>query len=331
VSSSVLTVGMADDALERTLRERLATIETGLADAVRSEHPFITEAAQHVMKAGGKRFRPMLVLLAAEFGEPDRHGVVESALVVELTHLATLYHDDVMDEAEIRRGSPSANARWSNSVAIMTGDYLFARASEIVSDLGPWAVQVQAQTFSRLVQGQIRETIGPQPGDDAMAHYLRTVADKTASLVATSARFGATFAGVPPDQTEVLAEFAEQLGITFQLADDVLDVVTDDAGFGKEPGTDLREGIATLPVLLATASPEPGDDRLAELLGGDLTHAGRHAEALALLRAHPATAAARAEVWRRAAAARGLLDELPACAARDALADLCDAVAKRNV
>jgi heptaprenyl diphosphate synthase len=331
VSSSVLTVGMADEALERSLRARLAAVETGLADCVRSEHPFITEAARHVMRAGGKRFRPMLVLLAAEFGDPHRGGVYQSALVVELTHLATLYHDDVMDEADIRRGSPSANARWSNSLAIMTGDYLFARAGEIVADLGPEAVRIQAQTFSRLVSGQISETIGPQPGEDPMAHYLRAVADKTASLVATSARFGAMFAGVPPAQVEVLAEFGEQLGITFQLADDVLDVVTDDTRFGKAAGTDLREGVATLPVLLATAFPEPGDGRLLELLRGDLTDRVRHAEALQLLRSHPATEAARAEVLRRASAARQLLEQLPSNPAREAMADLCDAVAQRSV
>jgi heptaprenyl diphosphate synthase len=331
VSSSVLTVGMADEALERSVRARLAAVETGLADCVRSEHPFITEAAQHVMRAGGKRFRPMLVLLAAEFGEPHRPGVYESALVVELTHLATLYHDDVMDEADIRRGSPSANARWSNSLAIMTGDYLFARAGEIMSNLGAEAVRIQAQTFSRLVSGQISETIGPQPGEDPMAHYLRAVADKTASLVATSARFGAMFAGVPPAQTEVLADFGEQLGITFQLADDVLDVVTEDTRFGKAAGTDLREGIATLPVLLATASPEPGDGRLLELLRGDLTDRVRHAEALQLLRSHPATDAARAEVLRRASAARQLLEQLPSNPAREAMADLCDTVARRSV
>ena len=322
---------MADEVLERTLRARLAAVESGLADAVRSEHPFITETAQHVMRAGGKRFRPMLTLLAAEFGDPDLHGVHKSALVVELTHLATLYHDDVMDEADIRRGSPSANARWSNSIAIMTGDYLFARAGEIMSDLGSEAVRIQAQTFTRLVQGQISETIGPQDGEEPMAHYLRAVADKTASLVATSARFGAMFAGVPAAQVEVLADFGEQLGITFQLADDVLDVATEDTRFGKAAGTDLREGIATLPVLLATASPEPGDGRLLELLRGDLTDRVRHAEALELLRSHPAMDAARAEVLRRAATARGLLEQLPPCPARNALADLCDTVARRSV
>jgi heptaprenyl diphosphate synthase len=331
VSSSVLTVGMADEALERSLRERLAAVETGLADCVRSEHPFITEAAQHVLRAGGKRFRPMLVLLAAEFGDPNRRGVHEGALVVELTHLATLYHDDVMDEADIRRGSPSANARWSNSLAIMTGDYLFARAGEIMAELGAEAVRIQASTFARLVQGQISETIGPQPGVDPMTHYLRAVADKTASLVATATRFGAMFAGASPGETEVLAEFGEQLGITFQLADDVLDVVTEDTRFGKAAGTDLREGVATLPVLLATASPEPGDGRLHELLRGDLTDRVRHAEALELLRSHPATDAARAEVMRRAAIAQGLLQQLPPNPARDALADLCDTVARRSV
>ena len=148
------------------------------------------------MSAGGKRFRPMLALLAAQLGDPRAPGVTEAAVVCELTHLATLYHDDVMDEAAVRRGAPSANSRWSNSIAILTGDLLFARASDLLADLGPEAVRIQAQTFERLVTGQIRETVGAQPGDDPVDHYLEVLADKTGSLVATSARFGASFAGV---------------------------------------------------------------------------------------------------------------------------------------
>ncbi len=325
-----LGVDLVDDALEVVLRERLAVVESELAAAVASDDAFVTEAARHVLTAGGKRFRPLVVLLAAEFGDPDAPGVLAAALVVELTHLATLYHDDVMDEATVRRGSPSANARWSNSVAIMVGDYLFARASDIVSDLGPDAVRIQARTFSRLVQGQIRETVGPAADTDPYQHYLSVVADKTASLVATSARFGAMFAGASGDVVDVLTEFGERLGTAFQLSDDVLDVASDSTESGKTPGTDLREGVPTLPVLIARASADPAGARLRELLGGDLTDDTRRTEVLRLLRADPSMAGARSEVTRWSDSARSLLGRLPAGAARDALHALCDLVISRT-
>ena len=157
----------------------------------------VTEAAQHIIAAGGKRFRPLLVVLGVA-PRPVRAAaddVVKAAVVVELTHVASLYHDDVMDEAELRRGSDSANARWGNTVAILVGDLLFARASDIVAELGPEFVQLQARTFSRLVQGQIAETVGPADGQDPLDHYLQVVADKTGSLIATSALFGAKLSG----------------------------------------------------------------------------------------------------------------------------------------
>ena len=330
MSNTSIGVPVADGALEVDLRRRLADVESALADAVRSEHEFVTEAARHVLQAGGKRFRPLVVLLAAQFGDPDADGVLPAALVVELTHLATLYHDDVMDEADVRRGAPSANARWSNSVAIMVGDYLFARASDIVSDLGPDAVRIQARTFSRLVQGQIRETIGPGAGVDPYKHYLSVVADKTASLVSTSARFGGMFAGASPAAVTTLSEFGERLGIAFQLSDDVLDVSSESSESGKTPGTDLREGVATLPVLLARASDAPEGLRLRELLGGDLRDEARLGEALSLLRSDVSIEDARAEVRRWSDSARSLLVDLPEIPARAALDALCDLVVSRT-
>ncbi|HEY0690090.1 MAG TPA: polyprenyl synthetase family protein, partial [Kribbella sp.] len=233
-----LGLAFADEALESRVRAGLESVELALRDAARSEAPFVTEAAQHVMVAGGKRFRPLLVLLAAEFGPAtDAADVVRSAAVVELTHLATLYHDDVMDEAALRRGADTANARWDNSVAILTGDWLFARASDLVASLGPDAVRIQARTFSRLVEGQIRETLGAQPDQDPLAHYLSVVADKTASLIATSALFGARFAGADELVQETLRAFGEEIGQAFQLADDILDVASESGESGKTPGT----------------------------------------------------------------------------------------------
>ncbi|MBA3309328.1 MAG: polyprenyl synthetase family protein [Nocardioidaceae bacterium] len=328
--TSSIGLPFLDEELESQVRSRLLEVEKELAVAVASDVDFVNEAARHLLDAGGKRFRPLLVVLASEFGDARAPGVVPAALVVELTHLATLYHDDVMDEADLRRGAQSANARWDNSVAILTGDFLFARASDIVAGLGPEAVRIQAQTFARLVQGQIRETVGPREADDALAHYLSVVADKTGSLIATSARFGAKLAGVPAEVEQKLTEYGEQVGAAFQLSDDIIDVASDTADSGKTPGTDLREGISTLPTLLAQRSGAAADERLLELLSGPITDDGLHAEALRLLRSNPAMDEARAVVRRRADAARSLLDGLPDIPARSALVALCDLVTTRT-
>ncbi len=319
-----------DAELEARLRHRLDAVERELASAVGADMPFVTEAARHLLDAGGKRFRPMLVLLTAEFGDPDATEVLSAAQVVELTHVATLYHDDVMDEALLRRGAPSANARWDNNIAILVGDYLFARASIIVASLGPEAVDIQARTFGRLVQGQIRETLGPSDGQDPLAHYLSVVADKTGSLIATSARFGAKCSGAPADIEAALTEFGERIGSCFQLSDDIIDVASEAGDLGKTPGTDLREGVPTLPALLAMASTDPADARLQELLRSDLSDDALLAEALDLLRRHAAIDSARAYVQERADEAREVLAPLPDIPARTALEALCDLVVSRS-
>ena len=231
-------------------------VEKALYGHVQSRFPFVTEAASHLLDAGGKRFRPLLVLLAAEAGEhPGVDEVVTAACVVEITHVGSLYHDDVMDEAALRRGSPSANARWDNLVAILTGDFLFAKSSELTARLGADAVRIQAETFTRLVEGQILETVEPGPDEDPLAHYLEVVAGKTGSLIATSARYGARFGGASPEVEEALAAYGEIVGSAFQLSDDIIDIASDSAESGKTPGTDLREGVPTLPVLMAQAPP----------------------------------------------------------------------------
>ncbi|WP_329003682.1 polyprenyl synthetase family protein [Kribbella sp. NBC_00709] len=325
----------ADAALESRVRAGLERVEQALLDATQSEAPFVTAAAQHVMVAGGKRFRPLLVLLGAEFGaDVTSDEVVKAAVVVELTHVATLHHDDVMDEAALRRGSSTANARWDNSVAILSGDWLFARASDLVADLGPEAVRIQARTFGRLVEGQIRETMGVGEGQDPLKHYLSVVADKTGSLIATSALFGARYAGAPEDVQESLRAFGEEIGVAFQLADDLLDIASESDQSGKTPGTDLREGVPTLPVLIfrAQADPtDPTDARLLDLLDSDLSDDERLSETLDLLRSHPSFQQAEDDVRRRAADARKLLATLPEGPGREALDALCDLVATRSV
>jgi heptaprenyl diphosphate synthase len=328
--SSPLALPILDSALEARLRSRMGEVEEALYGHVESEAAFITEAARHLMAAGGKRFRPLLVLLAAETGDPDTEDVVTAACVVELTHLASLYHDDVMDEAALRRGAESANARWDNHVAILTGDFLFSKSSELTASLGPDAVRIQAETFTRLVEGQILETLGPGLDDDPLEHYLRVVAGKTGSLIATSARYGARFAGAPAGVEEALTEYGEKVGVAFQLSDDILDIASESEESGKTPGTDLREGVPTLPVLLARRSADPADKRLLELLDGDLSDDARHAEALDLLRGHEAMTEARDYVLARAKEAKELLTALPEGPVRDALEAFADIVARRT-
>ena len=328
--SPTLALPVLDPELDARLRARMDEVEEALLSHVESEADFVTRAARHLMEAGGKRFRPLLVLLAAETGNPAADGVLTSACVVELTHLASLYHDDVMDEADLRRGAESANARWDNHVAILTGDFLFSRSSELTADLGADAVRIQAQTFTRLVEGQILETLGPVGGEDPLEHYLRVVAGKTGSLIATSARYGARFSGAPRDVEEALTEYGEKVGVAFQLSDDILDVASETEVSGKTPGTDLREGVPTLPVLIAKRSTDPADARLLELLDSDLTDDALLGETLTLLRAHPAMAEARAYVVGLAGEAKALLKVLPDSAARAALEAFADVVATRS-
>jgi heptaprenyl diphosphate synthase len=326
-------VDFADPELEGAIRTKLAVVEEHLRASVLSGDPFVTEAARHLVDAGGKRFRPLLVALAAHLADPDRPHVVRAAVVMELTHLATLYHDDVMDEAPVRRGAPSAHSRWSNSVAILVGDYLFARAADIAAELGPEAVRIQARTFSRLVHGQIAETVGPRDGDDPVAHYLRVISEKTRSLIATCARFGAMFGEAPATVVEAVASYGETIGVAFQLSDDLLDIASESTQSGKTPGTDLREGVPTLPVLYALASDEvdAASLRLREILAaGPVTDADRHAEALGLLRESAALKRARETVRTYAEDARAQLAPLPDVPARRALESLCDVIADRS-
>jgi heptaprenyl diphosphate synthase len=332
ISTPASTIGpwLPEGRLGESLAEGLAAVETALVESVGSEHPFVREAAGHLMAAGGKRFRPMLALLVAQLGDPRAPEVVRAAVVCELTHLATLYHDDVMDEAVVRRGAPSANSRWTNSIAILTGDLLFARASDLLSDLGPEAVRIQARTFERLVTGQIRETVGAGPGEDPVDHYLAVLADKTGSLVATSARFGARFAGVDDGLVTALTAFGEEVGVAFQISDDLLDIVSPGEESGKSPGTDLREGIATLPALFVLADDDPADARLRQLVSAPVTDDAEHAEALALLRASAGLERATEVLRQYADRARALLQTVPDGDVSVALSALCDYVVTRT-
>jgi heptaprenyl diphosphate synthase len=322
---------LPDAALAAEIVDGLALVEKALGEAAQAQETLLAEASRHLIDAGGKRFRATLVLLAAQFGNPRDERVVPGAVAIELTHLATLYHDDVMDEAAIRRGHASANSRWTNTIAILTGDFLFARASRILADLGDEAIRIQAETFGRLVSGQIAETIGPGPGEDPLAHYLRVVTEKTGSLIATAGRFGAMFSGAPAEIAARMEAACGAIGIAWQLSDDILDVASESAQSGKTPGTDLREGIRSLPVLHALRTAGPGDERLrALLLGADLADGSLHAEALRLLRAHPAMEAARADLRSWVKVGRDEISALPDVPARAAFEALCDYVVDRT-
>jgi len=331
----VASIPLADPALARRLEERLAAVEDRLRDVAAQADPLAHDASRHLIDAGGKRLRPALTLLAAELGDAERPEVVEAAVAVELTHLASLYHDDVMDSAPLRRGAPSAHEVWGNTVAILTGDLLFARASATVAGLGPEAVRIHAETFERLCLGQLAETVGPGPGDDPIEHYLRVLSDKTASLVGTSARYGAMFAGCPPETVSVLEAFGERVGVAFQLADDYIDLVSDGALTGKTPGTDLREGVATMPVLLLRAlvtsgEAGPDDQALLDLLSGDLSDDTTLAEAVAALGRHRVVEQTHERSTALARQAVALLDPLPAGPAKDALVAFAEILVERD-
>ncbi|MBP8882302.1 MAG: polyprenyl synthetase family protein [Dermatophilaceae bacterium] len=330
---SVLTLPGVSPGLAAQLADGMARVDDLLRHTVDHDDPYVSAASGHLLAAGGKRFRPTLTILAALACGELTDEVITAAVGVELTHLASLYHDDVMDEAAVRRGVPSVNAAYDNSTAILVGDLLFGKASELIAGLGPEAVLIQAQTFVRLCEGQIRDTLPCPPDADPIAYYLRVLADKTGVLVATAARYGAMFGGGGPEQVEVLRTYGERLGMAFQLADDLIDIASDGSVSGKTPGTDLREGVDTLAVLYVKASSnpaDPADARLLELLDTDLGHdeAGVH-EALTLLRAHPALAQAKARTREVGDDALAALSGLPPSDARVALATLVEQVIDR--
>ncbi len=309
------------------IERNLEAVEKLLSQQIKGEYPLVVETARHLVEAGGKRFRPMLALIASHFGSGPNQKVIEAAVVCELTHVATLYHDDVMDEAPLRRGVISANSKWGNTIAILTGDYLFSKASDLLADLGPEAVRLQAKTFERLVIGQIEETQGAKA--DPLEHYLRVVQEKTASLIATSARFGALFGGATPEIVETLTNFGEKIGIAFQLADDVIDIASDSNQSGKTPGTDLKEGVATLVTLQILRSNKPEDARLKKILSSPVPD-NEIPGLINELREHRALVEAKQYLHGLASECKELLSNLPGGVARETLERLCDAIVDRT-
>ena len=328
--SVVAGVDFGDAEFAQRARDGVARIEALMETELGRADELMSEAVQHLFLAGGKRFRPLFTVLSASLGpDPDSWQVTVAGAVIEMVHLATLYHDDVMDEAQVRRGAPSANARWSNNIAILAGDYLFATASRLVSRLGPDAVLIIADTFAELVTGQMRETRGVSEGADEVDHYLKVVYEKTACLIAASGRFGATFSGADAEQIERLSRLGGIVGTAFQISDDIIDIDSDPDESGKLPGTDLREGVHTLPVLYALRETGPAADRLRELLDGPMDD-DSVAEALTLLRASNGIPMAKQVVRSYAEKARAEIVALPDGPGRRALASLVDYTVNRH-
>ncbi|WP_420099295.1 polyprenyl synthetase family protein [Corynebacterium sp.] len=329
-TNSDVRVGLdlGDEYLNTAVPDGLARVEARLREVLSSGESFLTDKISHLAVSGGKRFRPMFALLAAQYGDGDKGSdhadVTDAAVVVELTHLATLYHDDVMDEAERRRGAPSANARWSNSVAILAGDYIFAVASGLMADLGTETVRHFADTFGELVTGQMRETIGPPQGDDEIEHYMQVIQEKTGVLIASAGYLGALHAGATGEHRDALFRFGRHLGQVFQIVDDIIDIWSDPETSGKTPGTDLREGVFTLPVLYAMREDTAGGARLRELLTGPVTDDDLVDEALTLIRASDGRERALADVERYRGLGEAELALLPRIPATGALRNLME-------
>jgi heptaprenyl diphosphate synthase len=319
---------VVDKNLLKSIQAGLEKVEAALLESVTHTDPVANVTSRHLLEAGGKRLRPVLVLLGAALGDASKDEVVKAAVVVELTHLATLYHDDVMDRAPMRRGVPTAHEVWGNSVAILTGDLLFARASQIVSRLGGKALTLQADTFERLCLGQLHETLGPQNNEDPIAHYLQVLADKTGSLIAASAELGVVYGDGPDEYREPMRIYGEKVGVAFQLIDDVIDILSDASG--KTPGTDLRAGVPTMPTLLLRASNDPEAKELIEIIDGGLEDDAQLALAVSKLRKHPALEEAYqlARTWAQDAVAA--LAPLPESPVKQALKVFAEAVVDRE-
>ena len=316
-----------DPILERDVRSRLDLVEAALEKAVRADSDMLAETSRYLLTAGGKRFRPMLVLLAGYFGDPADPRLIPGSVSIELVHQATLYHDDVIDEADARHGVPSANVRWDNTVAILTGDYLFARASEISTDLGTDICALLARTIATLCDGQIREVEAAGRVEQTEDAYMEIIRRKTGALIATSCRLGGMLSDAPAEHLDVLEGFGEALGLAFQLSDDIMDLTASQETLGKEPGQDLKEGVYTLPILHALSGPH--GDELKGLLSDGPPEGAVFERALAIVAGPGNLAHARAAVVAEVDRARALVERLPERPALTALVQLAEFLAAR--
>ncbi|GAA5202505.1 polyprenyl synthetase family protein [Microbacterium jejuense] len=328
--------GARSRGLRKTVEAGLKRVDLALESELHATDALADATSRYLYDAGGKRVRPMLALLTAQLGDGATDEVIEAATALEITHLGSLYHDDVMDAADKRRGVPSAHAVWGNNVAILTGDLLFSRASQIMARHGDRAIRLQADTFERLVLGQMHETVGPSDDDDPVEFYLQVLSDKTGSLIAAAAQAGVIFSNGPEEFQQPMVVFGEKAGVAFQLLDDVIDLSADPGETGKVPGTDLRAGVPTMPYLVlgqrtdadAVALRTRIDDGVAQIADG--ADPALLDEPLAQLRDHEATQATLdlANAWSHEAI--DALAPLPDGAVREALTRFAQAVADRS-
>ena len=322
-----------------SIAQGLDIVEDGLLDQMHFADEIANATSRYLLEAGGKRVRPVLTLMTAQLGEGNTSDVLLAAQAIEITHVASLYHDDVMDDAPSRRGVPTAHNVWGNSVAILTGDLLFARASKIGAQLGERVLALQAETFERLCLGQLRETLGPRPDEDPIAHYLQVLSDKTGSLISAAAQVGVILSNAPKEYLEPVAVYGEKIGVAFQLIDDIIDLSPEADNTGKTAGTDLRAGVATLPVLYLRqlAKTDYDADDLLRRIDRDVTSAfyteadtDELAAAIAQLRDHPVTAQTLVEAHRWAREAVEALDPLPDGPVKKALTRFADTIVERS-
>jgi heptaprenyl diphosphate synthase len=327
----------------RDIEDGLDVVEQGLLVEMSFADDMADVTSRYLLEAGGKRVRPLLTLLAAQLGDGNGDRVFAAAKAIEITHLASLYHDDVMDESQMRRGVPTAQAVWGNSVAILTGDLLFARASKLVASLGERVIQLQADTFERLCLGQLHETIGPRDGEDEIAHYIQVLADKTGSLISAAAEIGIICSGAPESYRLPVVAVGEKIGVAFQLIDDIIDLAGDGKETGKVPGTDLRAGVSTLPLLYlrelaltdeAAARLLARIERDVAAIGADVTPDPAAdadlSDAIAELRGHEVTTRTLSEAHRWAREAVAALEPLPDGPVKKSLTRFADTVVERS-
>ena len=320
------------------IEQGLAAVESGLLKQMEFADEIADVTSRYLLEAGGKRVRPVLTLLTAQLGEGNNDKVIVAAQAVEITHLASLYHDDVMDDAQMRRGVPAAQSVWGNSVAILTGDLLFARASKLGADLGDRVLKLQAETFERLCLGQLHETIGPRGDEDPIAHYIQVLADKTGSLISAAAQVGVIFSDAPEEYREPVAIFGEKIGVAFQLIDDVIDLAAGLDETGKTPGTDLRGGVATLPLLYLRKLAQTDADAAALLrrIERDVSSAASPEDeadlvaAISELRSHPVTRQTLDEAHRWSREAVDALAPLPEGPVKKALTRFAETIVERS-
>lgn len=320
---------IADRELINDLEKGLEEVEILIKDSIANTDKLLDTTSNHLIEAGGKRMRPVLTLLCSHLGDSTKKEVIQAATVIELTHLGTLYHDDVMDEADLRRGVPTAHSIWGNNVAILTGDVLFARASQVVSGLGQQSLLMQAQTFERLVLGQLHETVGHEEKDE-LEFYIQVLKDKTGSLIALAAQLGSLLSEADEDYLEPLGEFGEAVGVAFQLMDDVIDIQSDDDDSGKFPGTDLRAGVPTLPVILLRKKTDKDSIELLGLIDSGLESDEDLQKAVSLLRDHQVMEESMTAAVSWADKAKQSLKPLPDGSVKKALEAFADAVVERK-